>query len=285
MIAIFNRAVLAVFYHGAGIVILAFGIRYFAVWRGSVSQAVRSADRELADVARLHGATRWQMLRHVYWPQIFPQVAAAWYIIFLLCLWDVESMILIVPPGGETLAVRIFNLLHYGHNAQVNALCLALLLLALGPLLIWAVGRRVAMPRVFSGLLLVATIALTGCGPQLPTNEAPLHSRLFSRVEVIGTHGVGVGEMNKPRSVAVDRQDNLYVVDITGRVQKFSPDGKFLLSWQMPQTTLGNPKGMCRDRDGNIIVVEPHYQRVNIFSTNGLLLAQWGQHAEPTPGN
>ena len=31
-------------------------------------------------------------------------------------------MILMLPPGGETLALRIFNLLHYGHNAQVNAL-------------------------------------------------------------------------------------------------------------------------------------------------------------------
>jgi len=36
-------------------------------------------------------------------------------------------MILVVPPGGETLALRVFNLLHYGHNAQVNALCLTLL--------------------------------------------------------------------------------------------------------------------------------------------------------------
>ena len=41
--------------------------------------------------------------------------------------WDVETLVLIVPPGGETLSLRIFNLLHYGHNSQVNALCLLLL--------------------------------------------------------------------------------------------------------------------------------------------------------------
>src|ERR1039458_9902407 len=40
-------------------------------------------------------------------------------------------------PGGETLALRVFNLLHYGHNAQVNALCLMLLALAVAPLVIW----------------------------------------------------------------------------------------------------------------------------------------------------
>jgi DNA-binding beta-propeller fold protein YncE len=88
---------------------------------------------------------------------------------------------------------------------------------------------------------------------------------------------VGVGQLNKPRSVAVDAQDNVYVVDMTGRVQKFSPDGTYLLSWQMPQTDLGKPKGMCRDRDGSIIVVEPHYQRLNHYSPEGKLLAQWGE--------
>jgi DNA-binding beta-propeller fold protein YncE len=75
----------------------------------------------------------------------------------------------------------------------------------------------------------------------------------------------------------VDAQDNLYVVDMTGRVQKFSSNGVFLLSWQMPQTDLGKPKGMGRDREGNILVIEPHYQRVNSFSPEGKLVAQWGK--------
>src|SRR6185369_11454856 len=41
-----------------------------------------------------------------------------------------------------TLALRIFNLLHYGHNSQVNALCLTLLGLALGPLVVGTLWRR-----------------------------------------------------------------------------------------------------------------------------------------------
>jgi DNA-binding beta-propeller fold protein YncE len=85
-----------------------------------------------------------------------------------------------------------------------------------------------------------------------------------------------VGELNKPRSVAVDANDNLYVVDMTGRVQKFSPEGKYILGWQMPQIEKGKPKGMCRDRAGDIVLVEPHYSRVNFFSTNGTLAAQFG---------
>src|SRR5207247_2413496 len=106
--------------------------------------------------------------------------------------------------------------------------------------------------------------------------SSPLHSSIFSHVEIIGSRGTGAGQFNKPRSVALDANDNLFVVDMTGRVQKFSPDGKFLLSWQMPQTDLGKPKGMSRDRDGNVVVLEPHYQRVNHFSPDGKLVEQWG---------
>src|SRR6185503_4424794 len=122
-----------------------------------------------------------------------------------------------------------------------------------------------------------AMTLLAGCSPPSATNAGSLESRIFSRVETIGTRGVGIGEFNKPRSVAVDLQDNVYAVDMTGRVQKFSSNGTFLLAWQMPQTDKGKPKGMCRDREGNIVVVEPHYQRVNHFSPSGILVAQWGR--------
>jgi ABC-type Fe3+ transport system permease subunit/sugar lactone lactonase YvrE len=305
LIAGFNHAWSAFFYQSAGIVLLAFVIRYLALGWTTVVRASQGVDRDLIDVARLEGASRWQTLRHVYWPQIAPQVVAAWYIVFLLCLWDVESMLLVVPPGRETLALRIFNLLHYGYNAQVNALCLTLLVVAIAPLVLWRAwcvlrgasgGSLGHLPRftqhgprnpdhatrstnLFLPIVLALASASLLCSCSAPSSatDVPLQSQLFSRVEVIGSRGVGVGQLNKPRSLAVDRQDNLYVVDMTGRVQKFSASGLYELLWQMPQTDLGKPKGMGRDRDGNIIVVEPHYQRVNHFSTAGKLVAQWGQ--------
>ena len=109
-------------------------------------------------------------------------------------------------------------------------------------------------------------------GAEIPSDQ----SRLFGRVTIIGARGTALGLFNKPRSLALDREDNLYVVDMTGRVQKFSPTGELLISWRLPETDLGKPKGMCRDQSGRIVVVEPHYQRVNHFAPDGTLAEQWG---------
>ncbi len=287
LIKIFNRPVLVTFYQSVGICLLALAIRYFALAWTAARYAVAGVDSNLTDAAKLEGASRWQLFRYVIWPQIAPQAFAAWYVIYLLCLWDVESIVLVQPPGGETLALKIFNLLHYGYAAQVNALCLVLLGIAVAPLVIVAafVRLRQSWPthtpsQVNRALTPAATVALAavlaGCSPADATKEARLPSRFFERALVIGSRGVGIGEFNKPRSLACDAEGNVFAVDLTGRVQKFSPEGKFLLTWQMPETDLGKPKGMGRDHAGNIIVVEPHYQRVNHHTPAGTLVAQWG---------
>jgi len=275
LIGAFNRGVLDAIYHSAAIIVCAWLIRYVAIGWQTATQAFSSIDRDLIAMARVSGASSWAMFRHVRWPLIAPKLALGWYLVYLLCLWDVETLLLILPPGGETLAVRIFGLLHYGHNTEVNALCLLLLMVALAPLLAWH-GVRFARNLV-SRVPALLFLALATAGCQQHQSEPQLKSRFFRSVEVIGRRGAGAGEFNKPRCLAVDKQDNLYVADMTGRIQKFSPEGKFLLSWQMPQTDLGKPKGMCIDHEGNLVVVEPHYQRVNHFSLEGKLLRQWGK--------
>ena len=294
LIKVFNRPVWVSFYQSVGIVLLALVIRYFALGGTAVRHALDSVDSNLTDAAKLEGASRWHLFRLVLWPQIAPPLFAAWYVVYLLCLWDVESLVIVQPPGGETLALKIFNLLHYGHAAQVNALCLTLLGLAGLPLVVWSIAKwattkssnlQTTAPRTGSGacclkllrgLGLGAWLFCSGCSPSSDRNEASLPGTFFERAIVIGSRGVGIGEFNKPRSVAVDAKDDVYAVDMTGRVQKFSSAGKYLLHWQMPQTDLGKPKGMGRDHDGNIIVVEPHYQRVSHFTPDGRLVAQWG---------
>ena len=268
-----NRPPLTAFYQSVGIVLVAYLIRFLALAWTSARVAHSAVDRSLIEAVNLLGANRWQQFRLAEWPQSKWMLLGGAYVLYLLCLWEVETLLLIVPPGRETLALRIFNMLHYGHAGQVDALCVWLLIIALAPIVFYAAVthlKRLVIPA--TALLLV-----TGCSQ---TSEHALHirSKLFTGVEVIGTRGTGAGQFNKPRALAVDRDDNLYVVDLTGRIQKFSPHGQYLLSWQMPETDIGKPKGMIKDCDGNVIVIEPHYSRLNHFDAQGKLVAQWGEN-------
>src|SRR5436190_6369447 len=141
LIYIFNRPFLDAIYHSAAIVIIALTARFLALNWHAARTALQRVDRDILDAVRLETGSRWQTFRTAYWPQTAATFAAAWFMSYLFCLWEVETIIMIYPPGGETLALRIFNLLHYGHIAQVNALCLLLLALAVFPLLLWAVLR------------------------------------------------------------------------------------------------------------------------------------------------
>ena len=147
LIYIFNRPILDAIYHSAAIVIIALTARFVALNWHAARAAMQRIDRDLLDATRLETASRWKTFLTAYWPQAANTFAAAWFITYLFCLWEVEPLIMIYPPGGETLALRIFNLLHYGHIAQVNALCLLLLGLAMLPLLVWPMLKPLSAGR------------------------------------------------------------------------------------------------------------------------------------------
>ena len=143
----FNRPGLEWFSRTSLIVISLLIVHYLAITRSICRRAFRAVDTTILDAGRLDGATGLTLFRHIVLPQIAPQVAAAAYLVYVLSLWDVETILMVIPPGGETLALRIFNLLHYGHNSHVNALCMLLLLVALAPLALFALWRSAAALR------------------------------------------------------------------------------------------------------------------------------------------
>ena len=280
---------------GLGLVVGTMSIRCLGIAWSGVAGAFASLPRELGDEARLVGAGFWARWSRLEFPLIRRQLAAAWYLVYLFCLWDVETPLFLAPPGVETVAQRTFSLLHYGHQNQVDALCVMILVAALLPLAAlslpagWRMISRFGSGRgtsvgvgILVGALPLAACLLSGCDGSGggKTQGASLQSRLFSGVAIIGERGTGVGQFNKPRSLAAGAHGSLFVTDMTGRVQAFTTEGRHLCSWQMPQTDLGKPKGMCMDGAGRLIVIEPHYSRVNHFSEQGVLLAQWGSKGQ-----
>ena len=92
-----------------------------------------------------------------------------------------------------------------------------------------------------------------------------------------------VGCKNR-RAMAIDRDDLLYIVDMTARIQVFTTDGTYVRGWQTPEHEKGRPTGLGIDRRGNVLVADTHYYRLLIYSPQGELLETIGGTQGPGPG-
>ena len=100
----------------------------------------------------------------------------------------------------------------------------------------------------------------------------------------IGKRGIGPGEFNLPRDVAVGINGQIYVVDGGNfRVQVFDSNGKYLSSFGSVGKQLGNfarPKEIAADSAGNVYVVDAAFGNFQIFNPDGDLLMFIGQRSE-----
>jgi DNA-binding beta-propeller fold protein YncE len=95
-----------------------------------------------------------------------------------------------------------------------------------------------------------------------------------------GNYGIGDGQFDYPRGIAVDGSSNVYVVDTYNhRIQVFSSNGIFLGKWGNLGTGDGQfyyPRGIAVDGSGNVYVADTCNHRIQVFSSNGIFLGKWG---------
>jgi DNA-binding beta-propeller fold protein YncE len=129
-----------------------------------------------------------------------------------------------------------------------------------------------------AGLVAVALalVHLPGCEENANT---------MGRLDLVwGRRGISDGRFQKPRAMAIDGHDRIYVVDMTARIQVFDADGHFLHKWPTPERQQGKPTGLTVGRDGRVLVADTHYYRVLIYSPKGELVATLGGTAGQRAG-
>lgn len=102
-------------------------------------------------------------------------------------------------------------------------------------------------------------------------------------IQSIGGPGSEEGRFATPRASAWDPRGFLYVLDKTGRIQKFDAAGRYLRGWSTPESEKGRPTGITIDEKGDVWIADTHYHRVLRYSADGALLSEFGREGS-APG-
>lgn len=114
-------------------------------------------------------------------------------------------------------------------------------------------------------LSLIALPALIGCIESAKPTDA---------VKVWGRKGLDEGRFLKPRAIAIDDKNHLYIVDMTGRIQVFDDEQNFVTGWRTPKIKMGKPCGMTISNDNVLMVADTHYHRILFYTREGDLIPE-----------
>ncbi len=98
----------------------------------------------------------------------------------------------------------------------------------------------------------------------------------------IGHGGTEDGLFTWPSSVALDKDENVYVSDeYLQRISIFDEDGNFLSKWGTPGSApgeLNGPSDITFDGEDNLYEVDALNHRVQRFTKDGVFLGGWGHY-------
>ena len=134
-----------------------------------------------------------------------------------------------------------------------------------------------SVPRHAAVLLVLALSAFAGCSGDPAVPEV-----------VWGKQGVQDGDLSRPRAIAIDSHDRLYIVDFTARIQVYDRDGKLsrpdLDHARLPQRPAQRPQH--RPRRQPHLLSDSHYHFIRIYSPEGKeLRSPRRRRPAPAPDN
>lgn len=152
--------------------------------------------------------------------------------------------------------------------------------------------RKIGGPKVFERL---SSVTVDGQGQRVFVTDIGGVSSDQHKVRVfdsntgghlfdLGKRGIGPGEFNLPRDVAIGLNGQIYVVDGGNfRIQVFDRTGRYLNSFGSVGKQMGNfarPKEIATDASGNVYVVDAAFGNFQIFNAEGDLLMFIGERSE-----
>jgi len=126
LIQIWNRPVIDLVYSSSLIIIIGYVAHYLPFSVITLSSGLKQLNPRLEEAGWLNAPRKSMVVQKIVIPLLKPSLLTAFFIVFLLSFGDLGTTLLVIPPGRETIPIKIYNLMHYGAEQMVAALSLLL---------------------------------------------------------------------------------------------------------------------------------------------------------------
>jgi iron(III) transport system permease protein len=148
LIKVWNRPIIDILYGCPFIIVLGYVARFIPFTVRATSSGIKQINPHLEEAGLLGGSSWMRVITRIAIPLSWPSLMAGFFITFILSLGELGTTLLIIPPGRETIPIKIYNLMHYGADQMVAALCLILVGITLAFSALFLVSYRRAV-KVF----------------------------------------------------------------------------------------------------------------------------------------
>ena len=146
-ILLWNREWLAAIYSTPLVLIMGYTARYTFLTTRITASSLSMLPASMDEAAEIAGAGPLKRIIHILSPLIRREVFAGWIVAFIFCFRDLDTTLLLYPPGQDTLTVRIFTIMANGDPALISAMTLMLLTTVLMIIIFGAMGVKLIYDR------------------------------------------------------------------------------------------------------------------------------------------
>jgi len=139
LIKVWNRPTIDFVFRCPLIIILGYIAHSISFTIRIICSGIKQINPHLEEAGFL-GTSSWtKVVGKIVMALLTPSLLVGFFIAFILSLGELGTTLLVIPPGRETIPIKIYNLMHYGADQMVAALCLIL------------VGITLAFSAIFLG--------------------------------------------------------------------------------------------------------------------------------------
>lgn len=132
LIGVYNRPGFPGFiYDSLGILLLAWTARFLFIGQWGIGAGVGGQPPGIHEASEVSGVSWWRTQLGVTIPLAMPYIAGAFGVAFILSFREVDTAVLVAPPGTALASVRLFTLMHYGPDGYVMAMALTMSAIAI----------------------------------------------------------------------------------------------------------------------------------------------------------